>query len=284
MKSRRIPISRFSLSHVSISQISISQISISQISISQASIKLAGLIGLGLALCSPSYGETFSVSTSAALRTALQAAQNNGSLDTIILQPGTYSTEDGGPFIYDSPEGYDLTLVGRESDPASVVISGDTQQGEVLVLHNQQAGGTFTLRGLTIVGGSQAFRTENAATRIEYCAFSGPELPGSADTAPGEEVTILSSVFMGADKTGAEPPAENFEPANHKSSGWVLLGSSRSINNMKLFDHYQAVWAYQDGQWRAYSADPAIKARIRARNIRPLNRIPPNSGFWVWRR
>jgi len=288
MSIRRFSITHFSTRHLSITNLSITNRSIANLTIPKLAIKVAGLIGLSLALYTPGYAETFSVTTAAELRVALQAAQSNGTFDTIVLQPGLYSTEESGPFLYNSPDGYDLTLVGQESDPASVVISGDSQ-GEVLVLTNQQAGGTFTLRGLTIVGGSQAFRTENAATRIEYCAFSGPGLPAGSDLAdpispPAEPVTIMSSVFMGVDDAPVAASAESFGPAAHKGNGWMLLGSSRSVNNMRLFDSYRAVWSYQDGQWRAYSSDPAIKARLRDRKIPELNRIPPYSGFWVWRR
>src|SRR5690606_8398611 len=87
---RAMSIRRFSITHFSTRHLSITNLSITNRSIANLTIKVAGLIGLSLALSTPGYAETFSVTTAAELRVALQAAQSNGTFDTIVLQPGLY--------------------------------------------------------------------------------------------------------------------------------------------------------------------------------------------------
>ncbi|MBD3798255.1 MAG: hypothetical protein IE887_11165, partial [Campylobacterales bacterium] len=71
--------------------------------------------------------QTFNVSTTPELRTALETAATNGEDDTIVLADGTYKTTDdgGGTFIYFSNEANKLTLQGSSAE--NVILSGDNQ-------------------------------------------------------------------------------------------------------------------------------------------------------------
>lgn len=79
------------------------------------------LIAISLTLSA----QTFNVSTTPELRTALTTAATNGQDDTIILADGTYKTTDDGQgtFKYLSNEDNNLTLKGSSS--ANVILSGD---------------------------------------------------------------------------------------------------------------------------------------------------------------
>ena len=87
--------------------------------------------------------QTFQVSTTAELRTALTNAQSNGEADTIMLADGTYKTTDdsGGTFIFFDNEDYSLTLKGSNS--ANVILSGD---GVEQIFNHTTTGGEAPLK------------------------------------------------------------------------------------------------------------------------------------------
>ena len=112
-------------------------------------IKLLTLITLAtLSL----YAQTFNVSTTPELRTALNTAATNGEDDTIILADGTYKTTDdgNGTFKYVSNEANKLTLKGSSS--ANVILSGD--HVEQIFNHNSTEHAPLKLEKLTFVDGN----------------------------------------------------------------------------------------------------------------------------------
>lgn len=227
------------------------------------------------------------VSNGEELRQALFDAQNNNENNTIYLGSGTYSIGDAGPFSFQSPHGHDLTLIGNSADSGATVLDGGNAN-QVLSLSNNQAGGTFTLQGLTLISSGPGLQVYNAKTRIEACefvAFSAPPGPTPSASAAANTPGQFWGGNNGNGKNNAEQEAEaELQKSVQQAKGnWVLLGTAITIRNMDIFRQYNAVWAYQNGSWKAYSSRQDIKLRLHEQNIDELKQIPAYSGFWVWR-
>jgi hypothetical protein len=242
---------------------------------------------IGLALSNPALAATYHVNSSEELRAALNSAQNNGESNVIHLESGEYSVAEAGPFVYRSPANHDLTLIGNTADPVKVILNG-SHQDDVLVLINEKTGGNFVIKGLTVIGGERGLHTENAKTRIEYCAFEINPTESRVITAAfpqisSDELSILGAVFHLAKPPTVQPQDSATTQPTEQSDKWTLRGTTEAIRDMSQFDQVTAVWAYQEGQWKAYSAQTDIKIRLEAGGIEALTRIPAQSGFWVWR-
>lgn len=244
-----------------------------------------------LACCLPtaSLAQIYLVNTPEELRQALVDAQQNNESNTIYLAPGTYTTGEAGPFRYQSPHGHNLSLIGDSADSGSFILDGGGAE-QVLVLGNGQPGGTFTLQGLTLVSNGQGLQIQNGNARIEACAFVASSSPPPSSGAPNLAMAEPNRFWWGNNGNNGnsnDPDRETeaeLEKSIQKAKGrWVLLGTARTIKNMKLFDHYNAVWAYQDGAWKAYSSKQDIQLRLYEQKVEELKQIPAYSGFWVWR-
>ncbi|MEA2048046.1 MAG: choice-of-anchor Q domain-containing protein [Campylobacterota bacterium] len=97
--------------------------------------------------------QTFNVSNTPELRTALNDAAANGQDDTIILADGTYKTTDdgGGTFIFLDNEDHNLTLKG--SNPQNVILSGDNQDRIFFYKNTQYTEVPLKLEKLSFVDG-----------------------------------------------------------------------------------------------------------------------------------
>lgn len=109
----------------------------------------------------------FCVSTSQTLRAALATAAGNGEHDIIRLQGGLYEPTDGGvAFSYNTPENFDLEVVGGHAPlgpipcvPAlgvTTVLSGAGNRRVVQFTGQAGTSGNITLRRLTIRNGFSA--------------------------------------------------------------------------------------------------------------------------------
>ena len=65
------------------------------------------------------------------------------------------------------------------------------------------------------------------------------------------------------------------------SNQWHLLGSSKDISDLTIFDNVKYVWNYKDKKWSFYSNDNTIY--INNEDIDDLKTIKANSGFWILR-
>lgn len=245
-----------------------------------------------LACCTPNIGLAYIyvVNNSDELRQALLEAQQNNESNTIYLAPGRYASGTAGPYTFQSPYGHNLTLIGNSSDPGATLLDGGSFD-KVLVLSNGQPGGTFSLQGLTLVSTGQGLQAQNARTRIEACEFVTSSSPASipetntpdADPASDPDRSWWGNNGSGVSKADREMDEELQKRVRQAKGPWVLLGTNRSIGNMKIFDRYNAVWAYQDGAWKAYSSRQDIRLRLHEHRIGELKQIPAYSGFWIWR-
>ena len=59
------------------------------------------------------------------------------------------------------------------------------------------------------------------------------------------------------------------------------MGSSYAITDTSIFDSASIIWRYSSGSWEAYSPKAEINTEINAKNIKSLNSIESNQGFWV---
>ena len=119
--------------------------------------------------------QTFNVSTTPELRTALTTAATNGEDDTIVLADGTYKTTDdgGGTFIYFSNEGNSLTLQGSSSQ--NVILSGDSS--DAILTHNSTVRPAFMLlQNISFI--SSIGNAVNSDSQLEVidCDFSNNEM------------------------------------------------------------------------------------------------------------
>lgn len=78
--------------------------------------------------------QTFNVSTTAQLRTALENATVNGEDDVIILEAGTYKTTDDGlgTFKFSDTEAHNLTIKAKDGLTANDVILDGANTHQVI--------------------------------------------------------------------------------------------------------------------------------------------------------
>ena len=145
--------------------------------------------------------QTFNVSTTPELRTALETAATNGEDDTIVLADGTYKTTDdgGGTFIYLSNEANLLTLIGSNSE--NVILSGDSQYQ--IFNHISTVSAPMQLEKLSFVNGYSSSQDGGGvftdySIKIIDCNFTGnnatfdasPFNDGGAFYSSGKSATI----------------------------------------------------------------------------------------------
>jgi len=101
---------------------------------------------------------TTCVTTATELYNALTSAQSNNKGDVIMVRQGTYSRT--GNFSYNSPDGYDITLLGGYSsscasriiNPVKTILEGAGSSFNVLSLYNS-SGGDIAVDGFKIQNG-----------------------------------------------------------------------------------------------------------------------------------
>lgn len=122
------------------------------------------IILLPLLLTASLLAQTFNVSTTPELRTALKNAAVNGEDDIVILADNTYKTTDDGEgtFIYLSNEVNSLTLQGSSMD--NVILSGDYQH-QVLNFQSTQSA-ILILEKLSILNGNTY--NSNTTNELHY--------------------------------------------------------------------------------------------------------------------
>ena len=64
--------------------------------------------------------------------------------------------------------------------------------------------------------------------------------------------------------------------------GWNLIGSGCEITDLSLFDGVKIVWAYENGEWKAYSSDEEIMKIINEK-YGVLTHINAKEGFWLYK-
>jgi hypothetical protein len=70
------------------------------------------------------------------------------------------------------------------------------------------------------------------------------------------------------------------EKVENLSSGWTLNGTANKISDLTVFDSANIVWIFENGVWKAWSSDSAMKTKIE-NGAELLNEIPKDSGFWI---
>ena len=101
--------------------------------------------------------QTFTVSNTHELRSALENAQRNQQDDTIILKKAIYKTTDdgAGTFVFTDDENTNLTIMSESGLSAADVVLYGNKQDNVLKLSNSIKGTKVFLKNISIVNGKQ---------------------------------------------------------------------------------------------------------------------------------
>jgi len=184
------------------------------------------------------YAQTFYVSTTQELRSALnQAAINNENNNTIILADGIYKTTDDGKgtFIYLSNEDNNLTIKG--SNPNKVILSGDNKN-QIL---NFQSDGNVTLKlenltfedGNTSNYGGGVYCGNNLI--VNDCNFTNNSADGGGGFDSDGSVTVSNSTFTNNSGGGfysyGSATVNNSTFTNNSGRGFYSEGSATVINS-----------------------------------------------------
>jgi hypothetical protein len=69
------------------------------------------------------------------------------------------------------------------------------------------------------------------------------------------------------------------------NSGWNLFGSGDSEIDLSLnfskYENISYIWTYKNGVWSGYGNNPSIQNKLSENSIDKIEKIFPNSGFWV---
>jgi len=201
------------------------------------------------------YAQIFDVSTTAAFRTALSDAAQNGENDTINLADGTYTTTDdeGGTFIFLDDEDYNLTLIGSSSE--NVILSGAGE--DQIFNHESSSGAHLNIEKLTFMDGGRydsprsingaGFAVLNADIEISDCNFTNNHAlnGGGFYTASlfAENIQITNTTFSNNSARGnAQTSGEG------KGGGFYTLGATVTIKNSTFINNSATVEnAYYSG-------------------------------------
>lgn len=170
--------------------------------------------------------QTFNVSTTPELRTALATAATNGEDDTIILADGTYKTTDdgGGTFAYFSNEANSLTLQGSSSE--NVILDGDNTD---LIINFNGVGVDSEIYISSIsfikgIGGIQTYESIN----IDNCQVSHVTNGNPIYFREGKYLKITNSIISNNRNSGS------YTSAGLYISSW---GNSFEIDNTIFRDN-----------------------------------------------
>ena len=150
--------------------------------------------------------QTFNVSTTPELRTALLDAASNGEDDTIVLADGTYKTTDdsGGTFEFLDDESYSLTLQGSNRD--KVILSGDKQ--DQILHHNTTTNASkLILENISFIDGNNEAGKGGAVSadadiEVKSCLFSSNiASDDGGGFYAGGSATVSDSVFKDNNST-----------------------------------------------------------------------------------
>ncbi len=100
---------------------------------------------------------------------------------------------------------------------------------------------------------------------------------------PGKSVAD-STTGLKLDSDNVNKSSLSSNEISNLSTGWHLLGTSMSIDNLSILNSAKIVWAWDDTtqSWKAYSSDATTMNSINNKeNIQPLNSIKANEGFWI---
>ena len=62
---------------------------------------------------------------------------------------------------------------------------------------------------------------------------------------------------------------------------WQLLGTTKEIEDMSIFNNVKSVWVWDEDKWKIYSSDNNILNLLEEYDIPILTNIKSNRGFWV---
>jgi hypothetical protein len=117
------------------------------------------------------------------------------------------------------------------------------------------------------------------------------ETLGIPPSVPIDENTtaIFNSIFNASFKAGVESVENSYseqnwtsEKAENLSNGWTLNGTANDISDLTVFDSANIVWIFENGVWKAWSSDSAMKTLIESK-AELFNEIPKDSGFWIFK-
>jgi hypothetical protein len=226
--------------------------------------------------------QTFNVSTTPELRTALTNAATNGEDDTIILADGTYKTTDDGQgtFIYLSNEANSLTLQGSSRE--NVILSGDSQHQILnhkstsisahLILYKlsfvdgyttEFGGGVIAERSIEVSeckfmnniasqgGGFRAVVTtvSNSVFTNNSASYGGGFRAGTSDTIVKNSTFVGNSASSsgGGFYTNSNVTVDNsIFTANTASAGGAFHASNTKLLNSLFVNNSNALYLYAD--------------------------------------
>ena len=67
-------------------------------------------------------------------------------------------------------------------------------------------------------------------------------------------------------------------------TGWHLVGTSKAIDDLSIFDNATLIWVYTDKKWFWYTADSNYKNLLEKNGIPSIKSgIKPLSGIWIYK-
>lgn len=147
----------------------------------------------------------FNVSNVNELRSALVSAANNGEDNEIYLSSGTYRTseDEAGGFVYNSFGNNSLILQDADLDTPNDVVLDGSGTDEVLVLLNEQRGGSFSVTGITLQNGTRGLRIANGNLELDNARVlnntSSSNGAGLLFNDYSHDLNISNSLFQGND-------------------------------------------------------------------------------------
>ena len=146
------------------------------------------------------FSATFNVNTALELHQALEDTALNGENDTIILQPGTYSTDSNGlgTFMFNDTEEYNLTIKGADGYGMNdIVLDGNTTY-QVMNFTNSKS---FTLKieNLSIFNGKSGSNGGGLYTTgdiiVKDCNISNNSASNGGGGFDASDTTITNSTI-----------------------------------------------------------------------------------------
>jgi hypothetical protein len=128
---------------------------------------------------------------------------------------------------------------------------------------------------------------ENWETNLIQPTDFDSETLGIPPAIPIDENT--TAIFNAGFKAGIESVENSYSEQNwssekveNLSNGWTLNGTANKISDLTVFDSANIVWIFENGVWKAWSSDSAMKNLIETQ-YELLNEIPKDSGFWIFK-
>lgn len=83
---------------------------------------------------------------------------------------------------------------------------------------------------------------------------------------------------------GDTTPTITSSTIDSATTGWTLMGTTKMIDDMSIFDNTKLVWKYTSNGWQVYSPNTQMQQVINNAGYtddKIINKIDSNQGFWI---